>query len=648
MRIDAPGAGRRRVRGTAWTIAFATVGFLAACGEPGTRSRGPCTGQPEGLFCRADRAFVCDAAGVVASERNCSAEGLSCFPELGCAACEPARASCDGNTFRRCNGDGSDFDQVLECGEGEFCGPSGCADLCAQAAATSSYQGCEYFAVPTINVAELFDSPFSFAVVVANTQLVPAEVRVTHAHLLPAPVERTVPPGEIAAIRLPYVPELFGGTLAEDDGGGDGGPPDDGSSPVSWGTERVPGAAYRVTASVPVTVYQFNPLEFQQRGSFSFTNDASLLLPTHTLTERYLGTARPTQHLVRRFLEDDDRTTEVRSFFPGFLAVVATAPGETDVTVRASAFIAPSRDDGQTFPALAPGEETTVTLEQGDVLQVLSSAPADCPAGYQEERSPDLPANEEIRYCDLGRDYDLTGTRIEGTAPLAVIGGHQCTFVPFDRWACDHLEESLFPVEAWGREILVAAPESIRGEPFLARVISATDGNRLRSNPPGVGLDVVLDEGEFVEIEARADFIVEADGPAMVAQFLVGQDWAGWGASAADGATPVGDPSMSVAIPREQLRASYGFLAPATFTETWVTLLAPAEATVSLDGAVVDLSDGSPVGDSDLRGSRLQVAAGAHRIESDQLVGLVVHGYASYTSFMLPGGLDFVDLGLLR
>jgi len=622
------------------TLSWAAAGGCSTPRAPAFVPPGPCVDAPAGVLCEGSLAFTCDGDGAVDAREDCAADGGLCVDGSGCAVCAPAQGSCDGNVFRRCNGDGTDFDLVAACDDGTFCSASGCADLCAEAAATSSYLGCSYHAVPTANVPEIADEGFAFAVVVANTQLVPAEVTVRHPGLPGERLDRTIPPGQLVSVELPFIGGLEGPS---------------GEDASSWRSHRVADGAYRVTSNVPVTVYQFNPLEFQ-RGLdvFSNTNDASLLLPTHVLTGRYLGVSRPTQLLRRRF-ETDEGEIGLDGLFPGFLAVVGVSPEPADVTITAAGFIAGglAYDDGggdgeALFPPLAPGETAVVRLEEGDVLQLLSQAPEGCPGGFVEETSPSLADGESIAYCNVGPDYDLTGTRIEATQPVQVLGGHQCTFVPFDRWACDHLEESLFPLETWGTNILVPAPETIRNEPFLARVIAAEDGTTVRSNPSTVGLDATLDAGEFLELEARQDFVVEASGPVMVAQFLVGQDFAGFGASLEEGPDPVGDPSMSVAIPREQLRPSYAFLAPVTFTENWITVLAAPTAVVRLDDVPLPLGDGVPVGDSPFQASRVEISGGVHRLEADELVGLVVHGYASYTSYMLPGGLDFEDLGLLR
>lgn len=291
---------------------------------------------------------------------------------------------------------------------------------------------------------------------------------------------------------------------------------------------------------------------------------------------------------------------------------------------------------------LAPGDRATVSLGRGDVLQLLSANPGDCPGGAWTVD----PADETglRRYCDVGGAFDLTGTEIRADGPVAVLAGHQCAFVPFDRWACDHLEESQFPVQTWGREVLVPAPQRLRDEPFLVRVLSATDGNRVALDPP-VSPARTLAAGDWFEVEASRDLVVTAEDPVAVAMYLVGQDYFGLGSS---GGRAAGDPSMGFGIPREQLRDRYAFLAPETFQETWITVLAPPGAALTLDGVRLGLDDAPAVGGSGLVAVRRRVAGGAHELVADQLVGLVVVAYAEYTSMMVPGGLDFEDLGILR
>jgi hypothetical protein len=241
---------------------------------------------------------------------------------------------------------------------------------------------------------------------------------------------------------------------------------------------------------------------------------------------------------------------------------------------------------------------------------------------------------ETVEYCALGADYDLTGSEVRATRPVAVVGGHNCTFVPFNRWACDHLEEQLFPVESWGRDVLVSTTEPIRREPNLLRIVSGHDGNVIRFEPELVP-ELVLGRGELVDVEVSEHVRVVGSQPLAVVQLLVGQDYFGRGASGPGG---TGDPSMSLGIPTEQLRTEYTFLAPDTYTESFVNVTAPEGSRVLLDGRLLDVS--TPIGATGHAAARIAIEPGVHRIEGNAPFGIVVYGFARYTSYMVPGGLD--------
>src|SRR5207249_2045788 len=53
------------------------------------------------------------------------------------------------------------------------------------------------------------------------------------------------------------------------------------------------GGAYHLRSTAPVTVYQFNPLEYMIAGAAepSYTNDASLLMPVNTWRTKYFAAA---------------------------------------------------------------------------------------------------------------------------------------------------------------------------------------------------------------------------------------------------------------------------------------------------------------------------------------------------------------------
>src|SRR5690606_10494435 len=98
----------------------------------------------------------------------------------------------------------------------------------------------------------------------------------------------------------------------------------------------------------------------------------------------------------------------------------------------------------------------------------------------------------DMVHCQVGDEYDLTGSVITATGPVMVIGGHTCAFVPFNRFACDHIEETIFPLEAWGSDFIVSMAQPLRSEPNIVRIISGADGNTVTFDPPSVQGSVTL------------------------------------------------------------------------------------------------------------------------------------------------------------
>lgn len=234
---------------------------------------------------------------------------------------------------------------------------------------------------------------------------------------------RSVAAGTSEAIELPMVPALqqAGGSLFS-----------------NASSATVPGGAYEVHSDVPVVAYQFNPLHFSTGLlDHSYTNDASLLIPEHSLTGSYkVQTWRTWEH-------------SPFSQYRGFAAVAATEDGTT-VTFTSSTQTA----DGVPG-AVPPGGTITVTLDRGDVVQVLSGASA---------------------------SDDLTGTSISASAAVATFRGHDCTCMPLDQAACDHLEEMAFPVETWGALVPVTALQHPDGAGL------ATAQYRIQGRTGGIGL----------------------------------------------------------------------------------------------------------------------------------------------------------------
>jgi hypothetical protein len=593
-----------------------------------------CADQPEGVRCYGFWAARCDGDGQVQSLDNCRLDEDVCMPGKcesgvcgGCVDCRPGTTRC-GNAGERyeCNDSGSTYELVETCNEaaGERCSlRSGrCENLCDAAARAESYTGCEYYAVATANSQLEFQSidqaglcqPFPFAVVIANTEGVSAEVHISSAGFEEQVV--TVAPDETATVRLPCSLELKGvaGEMLP--------------------SVRARDAAHRIVSNVPITVYQFNPLEFEgetEAGEsfYSYTNDASLLLPVHALTGNYRVMARATMQQHLEAIEAAGIPAQIRSL-PGYVAITGVEDEPTEVLIRSSAYTRPSADGS--VPALVPGEAFRTRLARGDVLQLVSDTPRKCKVG-----SSDSSGLGDITYCVVSAEYDLTGTEITAEGRVSVISGHDCTFVPYDRWACDHLEESMLPLESWGQDfyMTVSATTDCREDaPNLFRILAAHDDTHVSFTPEVTG-SVTLQRGDYVELESTRSFQLRADKAVLVAQFLLGQDYEGKGQSSS---YFNGDPSLSLGIPVEQWRSSYSFLTPSTYTENFVNVVAHEGSTVLIDGRVI--GGFATIEGTQMVVGRVRVDEGPHIIESSAVFGFVAYGFAPYTSYMVPGGLD--------
>lgn len=421
---------------------------------------------------------------------------------------------------------------------------------------------------------------FDFAVVISNAGDASATVTIENG-ALSAPRTLTVAPGQVATEKLPWVPALktcMGAQFETECGY-----PQSGGALVGRG-------AYRVRSTQPVTVYQFNPLDYTNIGSyFSFSNDASLLLPANVWKNDYVVAAWPSWIAGGGGL-------------PSQFAITALAD---NTTVN---FTLPVASDS--FPAITP---QIVVLSKGDVLQLMS---------YQG---------------------DLTGAKVSASAPIQVIGGHYCAQAPIGTPACDHLEESMFSIDALGKSYLVAAPYlpslgARRAQ--MVRVIAAEAQTTLTFEPPVLPPTMLANAGDFVELPpADFNFQVSGDRKIMVAQYMIGQLFSP--------DTGQGDPAMALAVPAEQFRNDYLFHAPTNYESNWVSVIAPLGATVTVGGTVIDGalytaigSSGFGVADVQLQGS----PSGDYRASSNVPFGISVYGYGAYTSYWYPGGLNLTSI----
>lgn len=570
-----------RTSTTALRFVTFVVVLAAACGptrRPGGDDDGgddaPCVDGE--LRCDGDVATVCSGGAFEPSETCPSA----CADGYGCVVCRPGTGTCNGNESHACAADGSGYiDSICDPMQGMGCdGNTGqCTGACAPQYLGSSYIGCDYFPTVTGNTA---GTQFDFAVAISNTTPDPAQIHI-EGGALAAPLTVMVDARTVKVQTLPWVDTLKLCNTPQTDGciGGT----------MQLGALAVKGG-YRLRSDRPVTVYQFNALQYTKNSQFSYSNDASLLLPTNVWRGEYYAAAW--QNLGSN---------------PSQLAVTAWKDG-TMVTITARA----ATTAAQGAPAFAAGVPQTVPLNAGDVLEITT------------------------------RTGDLTGSHIKSSLPVQVISGHYCANVPNGVSACDHLEESMFSVDALGRRYMIhapAMPSLPNGKVENIRIIATASNTTLTYDPPQPGAPTTIaSAGSFVEIaQTAASFLVTASEKVLVAQYMSGQS-AGGGA---------GDPDMALAVPVEQFRTTYMFHAPTNYTSNHIDITAPMGTTITLDNAPIPAL--TPIGNSGFGLARATLGAGpggdgSHSITGDQKFGITVYGYGQYTSYWYAGGLDLTDI----
>lgn len=403
--------------------------------------------------------------------------------------------------------------------------------------------------------------------------------------------------------------------------------------------------AWQLSSEGPLAAYQFGPY----CCNFSFTNDASLLLPDATLGTDYVFLGVPSWA--------DEGTDQNGQWAPGAalpatLTVTATRP-QTHVRITLPPG-ATAQADG-VAGLQQNGNEITAILDRNEVLDLFGGPPT------QRQGRP-------------LQGMDLSGTRIESTRPVSVFSGHLCTNYPWDADACDHLEEQLLPVDTWGNSYVLVPPKLRTETPALVsettywkftglgvgqgggttRITLSVRFSDLQPKPPGFvnvpdcagkieGADVlVLAPGEVCEFGTRRAFVANGDAPFSVMGIISGQATTGFfnvfGAHA-------GDPAIFLPPPARQWRSAYQFLTPTTYYADYVTITAPGNAQVELDGVLVDLSEAEPIPGTNQVFVHVQVEDGPHRISGSAPFAILVYAYDDYVSYVFTGGLalDKVD-----
>lgn len=509
--------------------------------------------------------------------RDCSLEDLNCVAPTGCVACNPnsTRCSDDELNVERCKADASGWEvaEMCDTSMGIACVAATCRRLCTSPTVLGTNIGCEYYAVDLDNaqlgVGESAASQ-QYAVVLSNPHRSLAARVVIEQNMnppgMPARLQRVasavIPPMDLEVFPLP-AREVDGSPLGQFNTGAH---------------TALSSNAYRITTTIPVTAYQFNPLE----NTLVFSNDASLLIPTDSLGSDYAVLSWP-QTLASNPIEtvlNPNQPVDLRAY----LTIVGTREG-THVRVVPQANVVPG---GPVLMGHQRGMPVEVTLGPFDVLNLETGT----------------------------HGADFTGSSVITDQPVAVFSGVECADVPeWDnlndrRCCCDHLESQMFPRNTLGRRYVavhfanrttaVRAAGGMVGlvadEPEFVRVMATAPGiTTVRTTLPSMQIPLpgdagltlnpmafTLRQGEVRTLRTTTHFELDATEPVYVASFMASQLNTGISLN-----FPGGDPSFVPMPPVEQWREQYVFLTPDKYAFDFVTIVAPPTATVRLDDSPV-------------------------------------------------------------
>lgn len=287
-----------------WLARLATVLASAACADDPRRVVPDAASDADGP---AADAFVCEngALSCDANDLLVCADGKfdfsktcpnACYAPIGCVECVPGTGTCEGDISHACNDNGiGTYEVFCDPLQGVTCSAQNglCEGPCVPNELSKSYIGCDYYPTVTANIVNnAFEN--NFAVAISNTHMEAGTVTIEGGEFGAIPLTLEIDSGETVVQTLPFVPLLKACDLECSAG----------CPAAQLDGEYVRGAlvgrgAYRVRSTVPVTVYQFNALDYEIAGGKkgvvrSYTNDASLLFPVNAMDLTYVVASWPT------------------------------------------------------------------------------------------------------------------------------------------------------------------------------------------------------------------------------------------------------------------------------------------------------------------------------------------------------------------
>jgi len=516
-------------------------------------------------------------------------------------------------SLRRCSRDlhavlsGCGDEDIIEtCDPDKACANGACQPACSAAVAAAGSIGCDFWTVSP----SAYDMKDCFVAFVANAWSVPTTLRASFgatevdlsasARILTAdpsapyaPYPGVLEPGQVAGIFLATYQTVPSASPSKCPDGIQPTVKDETLSQYT-GIRR----AFHIQSSSPVSAYSIYPFG----GALSYIPSATLLLPVGVWDGRYI--------VVNPWKGQGAFGTTTQ---------IIASEADTEVTVIPSVDFEASNG----APAGRRGEPVSMTLGPGDVWQI---------------RNP----------------LELTGTTVQASKPVALLGGHECMSLPDGICCCDSANQQLFPVNTWGTRY-AAVPYGPRAnaeyadEKYFWRIVAASEGTKLSYRPyrPPEARSS-LGANEMQTFWAKEPFIVESqDSEHPIAVFAYMS--AGRKLSMDTG---MGDPDFVNVVPVDQYLSRYVFYVDHTYALSRLVVVRRRENGVFSD---VTIDCGSkkiegfkgldeegeyeyayvPIQDKPREG---ECGPGRHEASSAGPFAVTVWGMANWASYAYPAG----------
>jgi uncharacterized delta-60 repeat protein len=290
---------------------------------------------------------------------------------------------------------------------------------------------------------------------------------------------------------------------------------------------------------------------------------------------------------------------------------------------------------------LGPGSQLVLTAVENATTVWITPAVAVAGHAAGVPYAVTLQRGQTYHLWINGDGQDLTGTRIVGDKPIAVLGGHTCAQVPAGLEFCDLATEQQQPVDGWGTRFVFTPSPLLPGGEHL-RVLAHEGDTRVWLDGVAVA---TLDAGATYDVLRSAPAVVTTSRPAAAAKLAP---------SCAVHGLPdcYGDPNLVLLPSTRQWSARQHVVVPAPpfglVTDQRITLVVPAARADQVFFDDVLLSPGlfTPIGDGSYAVATLTRAPRTYTVSAPEPIMVAVDGYAGRQAHAHTGaGAPFLEVG---